>query len=409
MKGTMVRSLNVLIPTHARPSAVAVTLASLSAQSYTDFDVILSDQTGYETDDPLQNREVLSAIRVLKLHGNQVFLHKHLPRRGIAGHRQFLLEQSNSSYVLYLDDDLILEPDVISRMMKAMGEEQCGFVGCAPIGLSYFEEERPHQQAIEFWDGPVQPERVDPASPLWQRHLVHNAANILHVQQRLGITPDRQRKYRVAWVGACVLYDARKLEDAGAFRSWQDLPAHTCGEDVLAQTRVLERYGGCGIIPSGVYHQEHPAEIPDRSVNALAFSHTRQAGPDIAVQIPAGELVDKITILEIKTSRISDAGKLANVQDELRHLSAVRDRQITTSARLHELTNELREVNLALWQVEDDIRECERRKEFGSSFVSLARSVYRHNDRRAAIKRAINDLTGSRLIEEKSYAHYEAA
>ena len=102
-----------------------------------------------------------AAVRLLTLHGHRVFPHKHLPRRGIAEQRQFLLEQSNSYYVLYLDDDLILEPDLVERLMRAISEEQCGFVGSAPIGLSYVNDERPEQQSIELWDGPVRPETGD--------------------------------------------------------------------------------------------------------------------------------------------------------------------------------------------------------------------------------------------------------
>lgn len=129
----------------------------------------------------------------------------------------------------------------------------------------------------------------------------------------------------------------------------------------------------------------------------------------ILIEVPAGELIDKITILEIKAQQMKDPDKLLHVQEELRELTAVRDRSILPSGGLEELVNEIREVNLSLWRVEDEIRECERKKDFGHAFISLARSVYHLNDRRAAIKRSINELTGSRLIEEKSYADYRAA
>lgn len=409
MTGTMVRSLNVLIPTCSRPAALAVTLTSLCAQTYPDFDVIISDQS--EQEDPFSAGEVQAAIRVLTLHGHRVFTHKHLPRRGIAEQRQFLLDQANSFYVLYLDDDLILEPDLVERLMRAIREEQCGFAGSAPIGLSYRDEERPHQQVIEFWDGPVRPEAVTPDTAEWQRHRLHSAANILHVQRRLNITPREQRKYHVAWIGACVLYDVAKLQASGAFRFWQDLPRHLCGEDALVQARLLEWYGGCGIIPSGVYHQELPTTIPDRSANAVAvlLKADKKTSATIQIEVPAGELIDKITILEIKSDRIIDPEKQEHIREELRHLMSVRDRIIASSDELAELTRKLRAVNLALWTIEDEIRECERRQDFTGQFIALARSVYQQNDRRAAIKRSINDLTNSRLVEEKSYAGYEAA
>lgn len=113
-----------------------------------------------------------------------------------------------------------------------------------------------------------------------------------------------------------------------------------------------------------------------------------------------GELVDKITILEIKAARIADPAKLANIRHELQALTQVRDAKgIAPPA----LVSELRRVNEQLWDIEDLIRECEERGDFGPAFVALARSVYKTNDRRAALKRQINDAMGSELVEEKSY------
>ncbi|MBT5265493.1 MAG: hypothetical protein HOL85_11715 [Rhodospirillaceae bacterium] len=126
----------------------------------------------------------------------------------------------------------------------------------------------------------------------------------------------------------------------------------------------------------------------------------------IAIEIAPGELIDKITILQIKAERIDDASKLNNVRHELDLLSIARDEHMPASPRLTELTAELRQVNEALWQIEDDIRECERQSDFGETFIELARSVYRTNDRRAALKREINLLLGSAIVEEKAYAPY---
>ena len=130
-----------------------------------------------------------------------------------------------------------------------------------------------------------------------------------------------------------------------------------------------------------------------------------QAKP-ILVEIAPGELIDKITILEIKSERIADAGKLKNVRVELDVLAAARDAAMAASAELAKLTAQLKQVNEALWEIEDAIRDCERGQDFGPKFIELARSVYHSNDRRAALKRQINELLGSKLIEEKSYAAY---
>jgi tetratricopeptide (TPR) repeat protein len=132
----------------------------------------------------------------------------------------------------------------------------------------------------------------------------------------------------------------------------------------------------------------------------------RLTGP-ILVETAPGELIDKITILEIKKERISDAAKLHNVRRELAVLGAARDRAVTPSPEVERLTAELKTINEALWQVEDELRRCEKEENFGLRFVELARSVYWHNDRRAVLKRRINDLLGSALKEEKSYAAKE--
>lgn len=120
--------------------------------------------------------------------------------------------------------------------------------------------------------------------------------------------------------------------------------------------------------------------------------------------VSAGELIDRITILQIKRQRIDDPGKLAHVLGELAELSAARGRDVPPSPRLRTLADELREVNGRLWDIEDEIRQCERRQDFGPRFIELARSVYAENDRRSEVKREINLLLGSEIVEEKSYA-----
>mgnify|MGYP001163357834 CR=1 FL=1 len=262
----MTHQVDVLIPTYQRPAALAVTLATLIGQTFRDFRVLVSDQT--ENGGAADSGEVHAVLRVLAAHGHDPVLLKHLPRRGLAEHRGFLLAQATAPYALFSDDDLLFEPDAVERMLTAMREEGCGFVGCAVPGYSFIEDVRPQQQAIEFWDTRVEPERVRPNTPAWDRHKLHNAANILHVADQLDLTPATQRKYRVAWVGGCVLYDTEKLRKCGGFDFWGDLPVEHSGEDVLAQIRVMERFGGCGIIPTRVYHQELPTTVPNREVDA---------------------------------------------------------------------------------------------------------------------------------------------
>ena len=127
----------------------------------------------------------------------------------------------------------------------------------------------------------------------------------------------------------------------------------------------------------------------------------------IQVPVSVGELLDKLTILAIKLERIDDPAKLVNIAREHAALEAV-----VQAERLREpegvtaLEQELRAVNEQLWRIEDDIREHERQQRFDDGFIALARAVYRTNDLRAALKSRLNALTGSELVEEKSYAAY---
>jgi len=128
----------------------------------------------------------------------------------------------------------------------------------------------------------------------------------------------------------------------------------------------------------------------------------------ILAPISAGELIDKITILRVKAERIGDPAKEANVRKELALLEATAAEHLPVSDELVRLTAELTAVNAALWDIEDGKRDCERRQDFGPDFVALARRVYMDNDRRAAVKRAINAAAGSEIVEEKSYKPYLA-
>ena len=126
----------------------------------------------------------------------------------------------------------------------------------------------------------------------------------------------------------------------------------------------------------------------------------------LEVEMSIGEFVDKLTILKIKTERISDPRKLENIRHEHGLLQAQFEEAIERSPEIDALVSQLEEVNKALWDIEDAIREKERRQTFDEEFIQIARSVYFENDRRADIKRQINSLTGSVIVEEKSYSEY---
>ncbi|HQS48851.1 MAG TPA: DUF6165 family protein [Xanthobacteraceae bacterium] len=135
----------------------------------------------------------------------------------------------------------------------------------------------------------------------------------------------------------------------------------------------------------------------------MSTSETVPAPVEILAPVSAGELIDKITILEIKAERIADPAKRANVVRELTALAQLRDIH-ALSVGFEDLTVEIKSVNEALWEIEDALRELETEKRFDERFVELARAVYVTNDRRAAIKKEINVRSGSLIVEEKSYA-----
>jgi hypothetical protein len=129
----------------------------------------------------------------------------------------------------------------------------------------------------------------------------------------------------------------------------------------------------------------------------------------VLIEVPPGELIDKITILRIKAERIADPAKRVNVEEELKTLTSARARFLPEDPEIARLEACLAGVNQVLWQIEDDIRNCERAGDFGPRFIELARAVYKTNDRRAALKRKINLHLGARLIEEKSSKDAESA
>lgn len=124
---------------------------------------------------------------------------------------------------------------------------------------------------------------------------------------------------------------------------------------------------------------------------------------EILAPVSVGEVLDKISILQIKAERISDESKLRNIENELRALHAVVTASVQVDDAVESLLIDLKAINTAIWDVEDDLRAMESRGEFGATFVEAARSVYKNNDKRSALKREINHLTGSKLVEEKSY------
>jgi TPP-dependent 2-oxoacid decarboxylase len=126
----------------------------------------------------------------------------------------------------------------------------------------------------------------------------------------------------------------------------------------------------------------------------------------ILTEISAGELLDKISILEIKLDKIKDKESLIEINKEYTSLSETKNSNISITKDLENLTKQLKETNTKLWSIEDEKRMCEKNKDFGKKFIELARSVYLNNDKRAKIKSEINKLLGSNIKEIKKYINY---
>ncbi len=126
----------------------------------------------------------------------------------------------------------------------------------------------------------------------------------------------------------------------------------------------------------------------------------------IFAEISVGELLDKISILEIKQKNLKDAQKIEIVLKELKSLNTTLEREVKINSEIKSLYEDLKKINTKLWNIEDGKRDCERNKDFGEKFIQLARSVYIENDKRAKIKNKINKLSGSNISEVKSYDKY---
>lgn len=260
--------VDILIPTLNRPQELTATLAGVAAQSLTDVRVVVADQSA----SPAHATPALMTLRrVIEARGGRTEWHCRSPVHGVAEQRDFLLNQARAPRVMFLDDDIFMEPWVLATLHRILLEEEIGFVGAFPAGLSYVHDVRPEQQAVEFWEEPVRPEVVEPESAEWERARLHAAANVYHAAGRLAA--GEVRRYKVAWVGACALYDREKLGAVGGFSFWRHLPPDHAGEEVLVQNLLLRRWGGCAILPSGTYHAEATTTIAEagRSPQANAM------------------------------------------------------------------------------------------------------------------------------------------
>lgn len=249
-------AVDILLPTCDRLESLILTLSGIAAQSCLDSRVIVADQSAV----PVDGSTVIHTLRrIIESRGGSWEYHQRSPIHGIAEQRDFLLHRATADAVLYLDDDVFMEPWVVQQLLDTLRAQGCGFVGAFPAGLSHRDDVRPDQQIVQWWDGPVRPEVVEPEGPGWERWQLHRAANAYHVARTL--PPGEIRHYRVAWVASCILYDRRKLLEVGGFSFWDRLPRYHSGEEVLVQNLLMRRFGGCAIMPSGTYYSQVPTTV----------------------------------------------------------------------------------------------------------------------------------------------------
>lgn len=256
MRDSHMAGVDVLVATYNRPESLIMTLAGLASQTQTDLRVIVADQSDKTVGD---HETILTLRRVIEARGGCIEWHTRPQIHGIAEQRNFLLEHACADGVLYLDDDVLMEPWVVGRLLEVLRAEGCGFVGAFPAGLSHRDDERPEQQIVERWKGGVRPETIEPDSPAWERWQLHRAANAYHAARRLA--PGECLRYKVAWIASCILYDRAKLLAVGGFAFWSRLPRYHSGEEVLVQNLLMRRWGGCGILPSGTYYAQTPTTV----------------------------------------------------------------------------------------------------------------------------------------------------
>jgi Predicted glycosyltransferases len=250
------RAVDILLPTCNRLESLIFTLSGVATQDFTDFRLIVADQS----DEPARNSTVVQTLlRIIEARGARVEWHHRPSLWGIAEQRDYLLRRSDAPAVLFLDDDVLMEAGVLGRLLRILNEQQCGFVGAFPNGASYRLDVRPEQQVVEFWEGRVQSEAVNLGTREWERWNLHRASNLLHASMRLA--PGEFRLYKVAWLASCVLYNREKLVEVGGFSFWPRLPRFHSGEEVLVQNLIMRRWGGCGVMPSQTWYSEVPSTV----------------------------------------------------------------------------------------------------------------------------------------------------
>lgn len=248
-------NLDVLIANPLWSPGLPLTLGSLIGQTVRPRKVIIVDAGSRSC---REDREVCAALRVLNELGSETESVLNPSVFGI-GQRQALLERTDAPYALFLDHNVVLEPDLIDRLAAALTLQGCGFIGSYPnqaVDIGTFGEEGDDLQDAEFepWLGTVAPEVVTPGNPAWRRRRIHTNGVQQLICRMMRITRERPLLYRIASCEGCYLADVSKLRAVGGYVPRTEPPV-PWPEDLIAQLRLMARFGGAAIAPSGAWRQ----------------------------------------------------------------------------------------------------------------------------------------------------------
>ncbi|MEW5853708.1 MAG: glycosyltransferase family A protein [Myxococcota bacterium] len=247
-------TVDILIPTANRVPALISTLSGVTAQTHASLRVLVADHG----DRPArEDRVIRSLCRIIESRGGEVDWHQRAASPMLAEQRDYLLRHARADVVLFLDDDVYMEPPVVQRLLHTLQAERCGFVGAFPSAEWMHRRATAAAPPLELWNGPVRPETLEPDSPEWERTRLHLDGATMDAAHHL--PPGTVRRYKVAWVAGCVMYDRRKLLTVGGFSFWPRLPPRHVGEEALVQNLLMRRWGGCAIMPALTHRAESPS------------------------------------------------------------------------------------------------------------------------------------------------------
>lgn len=264
-------SVDILLMTCNRLPSLIACLSGIAGQSVANFRLIVSDGS----EQPARDSEtVRSLLRIITARGATVTWFDR-PRFEPAPEAAFLLGQASAEYVLLIEDNAWLAPQTLQKLLDTIQEQQCGFVGAQPDALVENSDRSSGGKHFDLWDGSVQPEAIEPGQREWLRERLNQNSTFTNLSLR--VPPGQQYMYKIAFATGAVLYHRQKLSSVGGFSSVETnsgFPSSTAA----AQNRLMRQYGGCSLLPSGVYHTGQASMEP---LDHVMVRMQRDAAPQV--------------------------------------------------------------------------------------------------------------------------------